>query len=59
MVSLHDVLRHLNAKPFKPFHIHMVSGKEYGIRHPERVQATGRLLVIFTCWSVTDGIFDH
>jgi hypothetical protein len=48
MVSTHDILEYLKSQPFRPFRIHMVSGKVYDIRHPEMVKITPTTLVIFT-----------
>jgi hypothetical protein len=59
MISPHDVLAYLKAQPFRPFRIHMVSGKTYDIRHPEMVRVTPTTLVIFTFVSDDGDIFDR
>jgi hypothetical protein len=59
MVSPHDVLAYLKAQPFRPFRIHMVSGKSYDIRHPEVIRVTATTLVIFTYLSDDAEVFDR
>jgi hypothetical protein len=59
MISPHDILAYLNAQPFRPFRIHMVSGKMYDIGHPELVRVTATALVIFTFLSNSQEIFDR
>jgi hypothetical protein len=59
MFRPHAILDYLRAAPFRPFCIHMVSGKTYDIRHPEMVKVTGTVLVIFTFLSQEEGIFDR
>ena len=38
------VLNYVNAEPFRPFRINMVSGKTYQVRHPEMI-AVGRTTI--------------
>jgi hypothetical protein len=59
MITPHDVLGYLKAQPFRPFRIHMVSGKTYDIRHPEMVKVASTTLVIFTFVSDELDIFDR
>lgn len=59
MVSPHDVLGYLKAQPFRPFRIHMVSGKNYDIRHPEMIKVTPTVVVVFTFVSDSNEIFDR
>jgi hypothetical protein len=59
MVSPHDVLAYLKAQPFRPFRIHVVSGKTYDIRHPEVIRVTATTLVIFTYLSEDPEVFDR
>ncbi len=43
-----EILNYVKAEPFRPFRIHMVSGRTFDIRHPEMVRVGRRDLVIFT-----------
>ena len=44
MMTNRRVLSYVNAEPFCPFRINMVSGKTYQVRHPEMI-AVGRTTI--------------
>jgi hypothetical protein len=43
-----QVFTYLKAEPFRPFRIHMASGKSFDVRHPELMRVGRNFLVIFT-----------
>lgn len=43
-----EILKYVKAEPFRPFRLHMVSGRTFDIRHPEMVRVGKRELIIFT-----------
>lgn len=48
MINSRTLLDYFNAEPFRPFRIHMASGKTFDIRHPEMIRVTKLSAVIFT-----------
>lgn len=59
MIPPHDVLKYLREVPFRPFQIHMASGKTYEIRHPEMVRVGRGVLIVFSYVSDDPEIFDR
>ena len=59
MIPPHDVLKYLREEPFRPFQIHMASGKTYEIRHPEMVRVGRGVLIVFSYVSDDPEIFDR
>lgn len=57
-MSPDEILKYIKAEPFRPFRIHMVSGRTYDIRHPEMVKVTRRALVIFSHVSDRAEVYD-
>jgi hypothetical protein len=43
-----NLLGYVKASPFRPFRIHMASGKAYDIRHPELIKVGKTYAMIFT-----------
>ena len=43
-----QVLSHVKAQPFRPFRLHMASGKSFDIRHPEMVKVGKSFLLVFS-----------
>jgi len=43
-----EIISVVFAEPFRPFRLHMASGKTYDIRHPEVVQLGRNHLTLFT-----------
>jgi len=59
MITTTEMLRYLRAEPFRPFRIHMASGRTCDIRHPEMIRV-GRIdLVIFSLVSDDPRIYDE
>lgn len=48
MITSQLMLSYVKAQLFRPFRIHIVSGKTFDIRHPEMVKVGKTYLVVFT-----------
>jgi hypothetical protein len=57
-VSPQEVLRYVRRIPFRPFRIHMVSGRTFDVRHPEMVRVGRRDLLIFKFVADTPEVYD-
>lgn len=53
-----DLFGYLRTEPFRPFRLHMVSGRTFDIRHPEMVRVGKRDIVIFSFVSTDPQIYD-
>jgi hypothetical protein len=58
VISSQTILGYLKAEPFRPFRIHMASGRTFDIRHPEMVKTGKTNIVIFTYVSDQPEIYD-
>lgn len=54
-----QVLEYIKAQPFRPFRLHMASGKTYDIRHPEMVKVGKSFLLVFSYTSDEPEVLDH
>ena len=59
MMTSNQVLGYQKAEPFRPFRIHMVSGRTFDIRHPEIAKVGRSFLVLFTFVSDASGVMDR
>jgi hypothetical protein len=50
---------YVKAEPFRPFHIHLASGRTFDIRHPEMIKVLKSYLLIFKNTSDEPGIPDE
>lgn len=48
MMTPPQLLSYIKAEPFRPFQLHMASGKSYDIRHPEMVKLGKSFLLVFS-----------
>jgi len=48
MMRPHDIVTEIFAEPFRPFRIHLASGRTFDVRHPEVVQLGRSTLTLFT-----------
>jgi hypothetical protein len=48
MVNATQVLSYVKAQPFRPFRLHMASGKTYEVRHPEMIKVGNSFLLVFS-----------
>jgi hypothetical protein len=58
MMTNQEIFRYLRAEPFRPFRIHMASGRTFDIRHPEMVRVGRNDLVVFSLVSDAPEIHD-
>jgi hypothetical protein len=49
----------MRAEPFRPFRIHMASGRTFDIRHPEMVRVGRSDIVIFSLVSDEPDVHDE
>jgi hypothetical protein len=54
----HEILKYVQARPFRPFRIEMNSGRTFDIRHPEMVQVARNCLIFFTFVSDNPHVVD-
>ncbi len=48
MLTPPQVLAYVKAEPFRPFRLHMASGKTFDVRHPEMVKVGKSFLLVFS-----------
>ena len=48
MLTPSQVLSYVKAQPFRPFRLHMASGKTFDIRHPEMIRVGKSFLLVFS-----------
>jgi hypothetical protein len=58
MMTPRELFAYLRAEPFRPFRIHMASGRTFDIRHPEMVRVGKTDLVIFSLVSDEPNVHD-
>ena len=54
-----SVLGYVKAEPFRPFRIHMASGKAFDVRHPEMLRVGKSNLLVFSFVSDQPEVFDE
>lgn len=59
MMNPSALLNDVKAQPFRPFRIHMASGKSFDVRHPEMVRVGKTNLLIFSFVSDQPEVFDE
>jgi hypothetical protein len=59
MLTYERVLDYVKGEPFRPFRIHMASGRTFDIRHPEMIKVLKSYLLIFKSASDTPEIPDE
>lgn len=47
MMTPQTVLGYVKAQPFRPFRLHMASGKTFEIRHPELIKVLKSNVLVF------------
>ncbi|MDA0835177.1 MAG: hypothetical protein O2955_01555 [Planctomycetota bacterium] len=48
MINNHTLLEFVNVEPFQPFRIHMASGRQFEIRHPEMIKVGRSSITVHT-----------
>lgn len=59
MFSPQELLSYVKAEPFRPFRLHMASGRTFDVRHPEMLRVGKASLIIFSFVSDSPEIYDH
>jgi hypothetical protein len=59
MMTPQAVLTYVKAEPFRPFRMHMASGKTHDLHHPEMVRVGRSNLLVFTFVSDQPDVFDE
>ena len=59
MMTSSSVLNYVKSEPFRPFRIHMASGKTFDVRHPEMVKVGRTNLLVFSYVSEQPEVFDE
>ena len=48
MITPQSILEYVRAEPFRPFRIHMASGRVFEIRHPEVIRVLRSSVLVFS-----------
>ena len=59
MMTPQTVLGYVKAVPFRPFRLHMASGRTFDVRHPEMVKVLKSVLLIFSSVGDTPEVPDE
>jgi hypothetical protein len=59
MMTPQTVLGYVKAEPFRPFRLHLASGRTYDVRHPEMIKVLKSSVLIFTTTGDTPDIPDE
>jgi hypothetical protein len=59
MLTNQAVLTFIKAEPFRPFRIHMASGRTHDIRHPEMIRLLKTYAIVFDNASESDEFPDR
>jgi hypothetical protein len=59
MMTPTAVLGYVKAEPFRPFRIHMASGRVYEVRHPEMIKVGRTNAIVFFSVSDQGEMFDE
>lgn len=47
MMTPHAMLGYVKAEPFRPFRVHMASGRTFDFRHPEMIKVLKSYALVF------------
>lgn len=47
MLTPQTVLGHVKAEPFRPFRLHLASGRTFEVRHPEMIKILKSSVLVF------------
>ncbi len=47
MLSPQTVLGYVKAEPFRPFRLHLASGRTFDVRHPEKIKILKSSVLVF------------
>ncbi|REJ92573.1 MAG: hypothetical protein DWQ34_12705 [Planctomycetota bacterium] len=58
-MTYEEIFEYVDAEPFRPFRIQMVSGRTFDIRHPENIRVGEHAVVVFEYQSDNDRVFER
>ena len=59
MITLPQIRTYIEAQPFRPFRLHMASGKTFDVRHPEMVRPGKNFLMVYYFVPGETYVIDH
>jgi hypothetical protein len=59
MLTPQTIIEYIKAEPFRPFRVHMGSGRRFDIRHTELVKMLKSYLLVFSMTSDTRDLPDR
>jgi hypothetical protein len=59
MMTPQTILGYVKTEPFRPFRIHLASGRTFDIRHPERIKVLRSNVLVFKTTGDTPEIPDE
>ena len=59
MMTPQALLGYVKAEPFRPFRLHMASGKTFDVRHPEMIRVGRSNVLVFSFVSDQPEVFDE
>ncbi len=59
MMTPQNVRAYVKAQPFRPFRIHMASGRTFDVRHPAMVRVGRSNLLVFSFVGESPEVFDE
>ena len=59
MMTRETIQGYVKEEPFRPFRLHVVSGRTFDIRHPELIKVLSRTLLVFKALSDPQDLTDE
>lgn len=59
MMTKQTIQGYIRAQPFRPFRLHLVSGRMFDIRHPEMVKLLQSTILVFKPAADTEDLTDE
>ena len=59
MMSRQTINDYIKAEPFRPFRVHLVSGRTFEVRHPEMIKLLQSTIIIFKPTENADSLSDE
>jgi hypothetical protein len=59
MMTKQTIQGYVKAEPFRPFRLHLVSGRTFDIRHPELIKVLQSTLLVFKAASDSQDLTDE
>ena len=59
MMTKQTINDYMKAEPFRPFRLHLVSGRTFDIRHPELIKVLKNTILVFKAAGNTQDLSDE